>query len=126
MRYKILYNGRDLLRLELKRGALSEKEADVKFSLNRSTGIFSGTTGIAFENEAAGGRKSSNRSKGMKASYSGVVLPGWYSDCSCSEDEDTLIPRESLPFGIGFCVFSDKVGRASVKRGCAAGIGSAK
>ena len=31
MRYKILYNGRDLLRLELKRGALSEKEADVLY-----------------------------------------------------------------------------------------------
>ena len=31
MRYRILYNSRDLLRLELKRGALSGEEADVLY-----------------------------------------------------------------------------------------------
>ena len=115
-----------LVSVTSQKAVLAEKAADVKFSLNRNTGLFSGKTTISFEDEQSGNVRSRAKSRGVSASYNGVVLPGWYSDCSCSEDEDTLIPRESLPFGIGFCVFSDKVGRVSVKRGFAVGIGSAK
>ena len=104
---------------------LADKSTSVKFSLNRNTGVFTGKTSLTFEN-GAGNSKSRNRSRGRTASCYGIVLPGWYSDCSCSEDDDTLIPRENLPFGIGFCVFSDKIGGVSVKRSFVVGITSAK
>ena len=115
-----------LVNVSSQKAALAEKSSAVKFSLNRNTGLFSGKTSLTFENGQDGNVRPRAKSKTVTASYYGIVLPDWYSDCSCSEDDDTLIPRENLPFGIGFCVFSDRVGRTSVKRSFAVGIGSAK
>ena len=115
-----------LVNVSSQKAVLAEKSSAVKFSLNRSTGLFSGKTNLTFENEQDGNVRPRAKTKAVAALYYGVVLPDWYSDCSCSEDDDTLIPRENLPFGIGFCVFSDRVGRTSVKRSFAVGIGSAK
>ena len=75
------------------------------FKFNKTTGIFSGKTTLAFE-----------RRPKLSAKYLGIVLPGWFTDCDCSEDDDKLIPIVSLPFGVGYCVFSDKADHKTVTR----------
>ena len=75
------------------------------FSFNRTTGIFKGTSSLAFEKKGK-----------VTASYTGIILPGWFTECDCGEDDDTLIQLEALPFGLGYCIFSDKANRKTVKR----------
>ena len=81
------------------------------FSFNRATGIFKGTTSLAFEKKSK-----------VSATYTGIILPGWFTECDCGEDDDTLIQLEALPFGLGHCVFSDKVNRKTVKRSFVVGL----
>lgn len=85
------------------------------FSLrfNRATGLFTGRTTLDFE-----------RKERVKATIRGVILPGWFSDCECSEDGDSVVPLEYLDFGIGFAVFSDTVGGRRVKRGVGVSLGA--
>ena len=75
------------------------------FKLNRTTGIFSGTSILSFEGKAR-----------MSAKYTGVLLRGWFSDCDCGEDADNLIEMENVAFGLGHCLFSDKIAKKTVKR----------
>ena len=81
------------------------------FRFNRSTGIFTGRMNLTFE-----------KKQRLSANFNGVVLPGWFTDCDCSDDDDRLIPFMSLPFGRGYAAFPDKVGRNTVKRGFPVGM----
>ena len=81
------------------------------FRLNRSTGVFTGRMNLKFA-----------KKQRMSAKFYGVILPGWFTDCDCSEDEDRLIPFVSLPFGCGYAAFPDKVGRNRLKRGFQVGM----
>ena len=85
--------------------ALAQKTTGVSFTFNRKTGLFTGKTTVPFEGKPK-----------MSGSIAGVVVPGWFSACGCSEDEDELIQRSDLPFGAGYCVFTDKINKKSVKR----------
>lgn len=85
--------------------ALAESVKGVTFKLNRATGIFQGKTALAFTGKEK-----------VSAKFSGVILPDWYSDCQCQEDEDTVVPMVFLPFGGGQCTFSDYVNGKRVKR----------
>ena len=67
--------------------------------LNKTTGVVRGTFRIPFENAEGNVRT-------IKASYSGVLLPGWTGDCGCSRDDDEL-PEQ--PFAMGAFQFSDKM-----------------
>lgn len=85
--------------------ASAQNIKNFKISYNKSTGVFSGSTKLCFNDAKSP----------VKATYKGIILPGWFSDCDCGEDEDSLIQIQSLEFGIGFCVFSDKVNNKSIK-----------
>lgn len=84
------------------------------FSLRfkRADGLFTGKTKLAFAHRES-----------VSASIRGVVLPGWFSDCECSEDGDEVVPLEYLDFGVGFAVFSDSVGGSRAKRGIGVRLG---
>ena len=82
-----------------------ERSRDFAFKLNRKTGVFAGRTVLSF----------SYKEK-VKAKFSGVILPGWFSDCECQEDGDTVVPMTFMPFGVGQCVFSDVVDGRRIKR----------
>ena len=62
----------------------------LRLSLNRSTGVLSGTVKLPYANQT------------VQATYRGVVLPGW-TGCGC-HDEDI-----DLPLAFGACWFTDKV-----------------
>ena len=96
-----------------KKLALAQKTKGFTFSFNRTSGVFSGKTTLSFENKGK-----------VSATYKGILLPGWFSDCACGEDDDTLIEMENIGFGAGFVLFSDKAGRKSFKRSFAAWLGS--
>ena len=96
-----------------KKLALAQGIKGFTFSFNRTSGVFTGKTTLSFEKKAR-----------VSATYSGVLLPGWFSDCDCGEDGDTLIEIENIAFGAGFIVFSDKFGRKSFKRSLAVELGS--
>ena len=81
------------------------------FRFDRATGIFKGKTNLSF----------TGRPK-LAAKYSGVVLPGWFTDCDCGEDGDRLVPMVALPFGVGSCVFSDKAAGKTIKRSLPVGV----
>ena len=101
------------INVSAKKLALAGKVSGFTFKFNRSTGIFSGKTALSFEKKAS-----------LAATYKGVVLPGWFSDCDCGEDLDSVIEIESMPFGLGYVLFTDKVNRKSVKRSFAVGLDS--
>ena len=92
----------------------ASKAKGFSFRLNRATGIFRGATKLSF----SGGSN-------VSASFSGVILPGWFSDCECQEDDDTVVPMTFMPFGLGQCLFSDKVSRLRVKRSFSVGLATA-
>ena len=75
------------------------------FRLSRATGIFKGVTKMSFAGRG-----------NVSASFSGVILPGWFSDCECQEDDDTVVPMTFMPFGLGQCIFSDVVQGIRAKR----------
>lgn len=81
------------------------KTAGFSFKLNRKTGIFKGMTKLSF----------SGKSK-VSASFAGVIVPSWFSDCECQEDGDTVVPMTFLPLGIGQLIFADYVNGRRVKR----------
>ena len=81
------------------------RENGFAFKLDRKTGIFKGSTKMAF----------SGKDK-VSASFSGVILPGWFSDCECQEDGDTVVPMTFLPLGVGRFAFGDFVNGRRVKR----------
>ena len=81
------------------------------FRFNRSKGIFSGRMNLTFASKQR-----------VPATFNGIVLPGWFTDCDCSEDDDRLIPFLSLPFGRGYATFPDKNGNKTVKRGFPVGM----
>ena len=83
----------------------AEKAANFTFKFNRNTGIITGTTHLSFEGKSK-----------VAAKYTGIIVRGWFSDCECSEDDDQLIEMESIAFASGFCLFTDKIQRKSVKR----------
>lgn len=81
------------------------KQPGFSFKLNKSTGVFSGTTRMSFTDKPK-----------ISAKFSGVLLRGWFSDCDCGEDNDPLIEMKNIAFGIGYCLFSDRIDKKSVKR----------
>lgn len=81
------------------------KIAGFTFKLNRKTGIFSGKTKLSFA-----------RKESVSASFSGVILPDWFSDCECQEDDDIVVPMTFLPFGVGQCLFADTFEGMRIKR----------
>lgn len=98
-----------------------DKAANIKgwsFSYKQSTGVFTGKLTMSAENK-----------KSIVAKYTGVVVPGWFSDCDCGEDDDEIIGRVNRPYGEGFAIYTDKAlvsGRKkSVKRSIPVGIVSA-
>ena len=84
--------------------APTAKTAGFSFRVNRSTGVFKGRTRMAF----------SNKDK-VSSAFSGVLLPGWFSDCECQEDGDTVVPMSFLPFGVGQLLFTDSTNGRNVK-----------
>jgi len=88
-----------------------EKVSGFKFKLKRKTGIFEGKTRLSF----------SGKDK-VSASFRGVLMPDWFSDCECSDDDDKVVPQTFLPFGIGFCTFTDTVGGRRIKRSFPVGL----
>jgi len=88
-----------------------ERIAGFTFKLNRSTGVFTGASRLAFEDKGK-----------VAAKFTGVLTRGWFSDCDCGEDDDDLIEMENLAFGLGHCVFADRVSKKSVKRSFSIGI----
>jgi len=81
------------------------RTAGFTFKLNRRTGIFTGKTTLAFEGKAR-----------VAAKFTGVLTRGWFSDCDCGEDADDLIEMENVAFGLGYCLFSDRINGKSAKR----------
>ena len=98
-------NGSKLL-VDVARIVTTRRTTGFSFRFNRARGIFTGRTNLTFANKPR-----------VAATFSGIVLPGWFTDCDCSEDEDRLIPFMSLPFGRGCATFLDKDGSKRVKRG---------
>ena len=88
-----------------KKISLANKVKGASIRVTRSSGMFTGSTKVNFMEKS-----------NVSGKIRGIILPGWFSDCACGEDDDTLIPREDVPFGIGYCLFSDKVDRKTVKR----------
>ena len=70
--------------------------AGFSFKLDRKTGVFKGRTKMSF----------SNKEK-VPATFSGVIMPSWFSDCECQEDNDKVVPMTFLPFGVGQLFFTD-------------------
>ena len=85
--------------------APAETVKNFRFKLNRATGVFQGRTALSFTGKER-----------VNAKFTGVILPDWYSDCQCEEDGDTVVSKVFLPFGVGQCIFADKIGGKSVKR----------
>lgn len=73
--------------------------------LNRTTGVFTGKSTLSFEGKAR-----------VAATFTGVLIPGWFSDCDCGEDSDDLIEMGNVAFGLGYCLFADRVNGKSAKR----------
>ena len=83
------------------------------FSAVRSSGKFSGTTHLTFEGKSK-----------VPAKFYGVLLRGWFSDCDCGEDSDPLIEMENVAFGLGYLIFTDKIGGKSIRRSIPVSIDS--
>lgn len=86
--------------------------AGATISLNRSTGVVTGSFKIPYV-DAAGATKM------LTARFKGVVVVGWGAGCGCGDDDPSR--PVALPFVNGAFFVSDKVGVAgksvSVKRG---------
>ncbi len=52
----------------------------------------------------------------VSATFSGVILPSWFSDCECQEDGDMVVPMTFLPLGVGQLIFTDFADWRRVKR----------
>ena len=85
--------------------ATATKATGFSFKLNRSTGVFTGKSTLSFEGKAR-----------VSAKFTGVLTRGWFSDCDCGEDNDELIEMENVAFGLGHCLFSDRLGGKTAKR----------
>ncbi len=72
-----------------------------KISYKSKTGEFSGKISI----QGVDG-------KTVKASFEGVLLPGWYS-CGCEEPAEGEEPLVTRPFGAGIITYKVKVGRVT-------------
>ena len=83
----------------------TEKIAGFTLKASRTTGLVTGTARLEFEGKPR-----------VAAKYTAVLLRGWFNDCDCGEDNDPLIEMQNLAFASGFCLFSDKVERKTVKR----------
>lgn len=92
--------------------APAESVKGFSFRLDRRTGVFKGKTSLRFSGKAK-----------VSAKFGGVILPDWYSDCECQEDDDTIVPMEFLPFGVGGCVYTDSVGGRRMKRSIPLSLG---
>lgn len=86
-----------------------EKVSGFSFKYVPKTGVYTGKTKLLF----------ANAEKAIKATFAGVVLPGWY-DCGCNDepDDDNVIPKPSaqFPFGCGAIWWTEKVNGRSTKR----------
>ena len=90
---------------------------EIKLSLNRSTGIVSGSFKLPYTSVDSRGKTST---KTVSATYRGVLLTGW-GDCGCGETEGEVI----RPFINGAYYFTDSINymdgtrekSASAKRG---------
>ena len=93
---------------------VAEKPSDLKIKFSRFHGIVSGSIKIMFG------------SKKVKASFKGVVLPGWH-DCGCEvvNPADPFKIDESQQFAVGAAWISDKIEGRIVKRGFPVVIGVA-
>ena len=89
------------------------KTTGFTFRLNRKAGIFQGKTKMSF----GGGDK-------VAASFSGVIMPHWFSDCECQEDDDKVVPMIFLPFGVGQLIFSDFANGRRLKRSIPVSLGA--
>ena len=92
----------------------SIKTTGFTFKLNRTTGIFQGKTKMSF----------SGKDK-VSASFSGVIMPHWFSDCECQEDDDKVVPMTFLPFGVGQFFYNDSVNGRRSKRSVPVSLGAA-
>lgn len=92
-------------------GALTVENTNEKlratFKLKNRTGLVAGSIPVMFADGST-----------VKASFSGVLLPGWF-DCGCS---DSSVPVINRPFVSGTAVFSDSVSGKAVKRGFAVNL----
>lgn len=92
-------------------GALTVENTNEKlratFKLKNRTGLVAGSIPVMFADGST-----------VKASFSGVLLPGWF-DCACSDSSAPVINR---PFVSGTAVFSDSVSGKAVKRGFAVNL----
>jgi hypothetical protein len=92
-------------------GALTVENTNEKlratFKLKNRTGLVAGSIPVMFADGST-----------VKASFSGVLLPGWF-DCGCSDSSAPVINR---PFVSGTAVFSDSVSGKAVKRGFAVNL----
>ena len=85
--------------------ATAESITGFSFKINRTTGVVTGKTKLVFE-----GRSN------VSATYKGILIRGWFSDCDCGEDVDGLIEMENVAFGLGYCLFSDRIGKKTAVR----------
>ena len=92
----------------------SIKTTGFTFKLNRTTGIFQGKTKMSF----------SGKDK-VSSSFSGVIMPHWFSDCECQEDDDKVVPMTFLPFGVGQFFYNDSVNGRRSKRSVPVSLGAA-
>ena len=100
----ILYDGGVLL-VSASDIVPAAKLAGFSFKFNRMTGTFKGRTKMSFSNK-----------DNVPATFSGVILPSWFSDCECQEDNDVVVPMTFLPFGVGQLLFNDSVNGRRVMR----------
>ena len=90
----------------------AERPKGFSFKLDSKTGVFKGKTSLSF----------TGKSK-VVAKFGGVILPSWYSDCECQEDDDVVVPMEFLPFGAGYGIFTDKTNGSRAKRSFSVELG---
>jgi hypothetical protein len=76
---------------------LNKNETKVKsVSYSKSTGIFSGSAKITFEN-----------GKTATGTFKGVLQPGWFEDCGCGDVSE--VPLVARPFAAGTLYYTDRI-----------------